>query len=135
MKECFIFINFLCANLLFVYIILYPIKRLIKGITVLEQVSTQNFKFTIIIISILVFIYITVVIVSNLVSKLKTSIFSEKSLMDSLLKDMIENNKKNKDKNNINNIKDRDSLIRGIKKPSCIKIINMAVINLFKMSH
>ncbi len=134
MKECFIFINFLCANLLFVYIILYPIKRLIKGITVLEQVSTQNFKFTIIIISILVFIYITVVIVSNLVSKLKTSIFSEKSLMDSLLKDMIENNKKNKDKNNINNIKDSDSLIRGIKKPSCIKIINMAVINLFKMS-
>ena len=67
MKECFIFINFLCANLLFVYIILYPTKRLIKGITVIEQLHTQNFKYTINIVSILIFVYIIVVFLINLV--------------------------------------------------------------------
>ena len=134
MKECFIFINFLCANLLFVYIILYPIKRLIKGITVIEQLPTQKFKYTIIIVSILIFVYIIVVFLTNLVSKLKNTIFSEKGIMDSLLKDMLENNNMKKDANNKNNIKDGVSLIKGIKKPSCIKIINMTVINIFKMS-
>ena len=45
MKECFIFINFFCANLLFVFLILYPIKRLTKGVTVIEQLPTYKFKF------------------------------------------------------------------------------------------
>lgn len=127
LKEIFIFINFLCANLLFVYLILYPIKRLIKGVTVIEQISTDKFKYVLILASIYVFIYISISFISNLVIKLKNTIFSDKGMMDSLVKEMME---KTKD-NNINN---GVEFIKNIKKPNCIKIISMSVINILKIS-
>ena len=127
LKEIFIFINFLCANLLFVYLILYPIKRLIKGVTVIEQVPTDKFKYVLILASICVFIYISIAFLSNLVIKLKNTIFSDKGMMDSLLKEMVE---KTKD-NNINN---GVEFIKNIKKPNCIKIISISVINILKIS-
>ena len=125
-KECFIFINFFCANLLFVYLVLYPIKRLIRGVTVIEQLPTYKFKFTLIFASVFVFIYITIVFLTNLVGKLKNSIFSEKGMMNSILVDMIQ---KNKDEN-INGM----DIIKNIQKPSCLQVIKMTVFNVFKMS-
>ena len=94
----FYFINFFCANLLFVFLILYPIKRLTKGVTVIEQLPTYKFKFVLIVASILIFIYILVVFLINIVSKLKNTIFSDKGIMDSLLMEMMEK-KKDKDNN------------------------------------
>ena len=126
MKECFIFINFFCANLLFVYLVLYPIKRLIKGVTVIEQLPTHKFKFTLIFASVYVFIYITIVFITNLVGKLKNSIFSEKGMMNSILIDMIQKNKEE----NINGM----DMIKNIKKPSCLKVIKMTIFNIIKMS-
>ena len=130
MKECFIFINFFCANLLFVFLILYPIKRLTKGVTVIEQLPTYKFKFVLIVASILIFIYILVVFLINIVSKLKNTIFSDKGIMDSLLMEMME---KKKDKDN--NVATNDvQFIDNIKRQNCIKIIIMITINIFKMS-
>ena len=126
LKECFIFINFFCANLLFVYLVLYPIKRLIKGVTVIEQLPTHKFKFTLIVGSVYVFIYITIVFITNLVGKLKNSIFSEKGMMNSILVDMIQKNKEE----NINGME----MIKNIQKPSCSKVIKMTIFNVIKMS-
>ena len=126
LKECFIFINFFCANLLFVYLVLYPIKRLIKGVTVIEQLPTHKFKFTLIVGSVYVFIYITIVFITNLVGKLKNSIFSEKGMMNSILVDMIQKNKEE----NINGM----DMIKNIQKPSCLKVIKMTIFNVIKMS-
>ena len=126
LKEIFIFINFLCANLLFVYLVLYPIKRLIKGVTVIEQLPTHKFKFVLIVASVYVFIYITVVFLTNLVGKLKNTIFSEKGMIDSLLVDMIQKNREE----NINSM----DMIKNIKKPGCCKVIKMTLFNVFRMS-
>ena len=126
MKEIFIFINFFCANLLFVYLVLYPIKRLIKGVTVIEQLPTHKFKFVLIVASVYVFIYITVVFLTNLVGKLKNTIFSEKGMIDSLLVDMIQKNREE----NINSM----DMIKNIKKPGCCKVIKMTLFNVFRMS-
>ena len=126
LKECFIFINFFCANLLFVYLVLYPIKRLIKGVTVIEQLPTHKFKFTLIVGSVYVFIYITIVFITNLVGKLKNSILSEKGMMNSILVDMIQKNKEE----NINGM----DMIKNIQKPSCLKVIKMTIFNVIKMS-
>ena len=131
LKELFIFINFSCAILLLVYIIIYPIKRLIKGVTVIEQLPTYQFKHVLIAASVYVFIYILVFFLINLAGKLKNTIFSEKGMMDSLLYEMMENRKdKDNDKNNVNGIE----FIKNIKRPNCIKIISMTVLNVFKMS-
>ena len=100
-KEWFIFINFLCANLLFVYIILYPIKRLVQGLSIIERLIKSKFKTSIILYSIYVFIYIVLSVFINLVSKFKLRIFSEKWMMNSVINEIIENNKK---KNIINEV-------------------------------
>ena len=75
LKESFIFINFFCANLLIVYIFLYPIKRLLQGLSVIEQLPKIKFKSTIIFVSIYVFVYIIIGFFINFVLKIKTSIF------------------------------------------------------------
>ena len=131
-KECFIFINFLCANLLIVYILLYPIKRLLQGLSVIEQLPKIKFKSTIIFVSIYVFIYIILGFFINLVLKLKTSIFSEKGLMNSVLNEMIENKKKEGNNDN-KDIKD-ELLNNNLTKKNYLKIIIYAILNLFKMS-
>ena len=135
-KESFIFINFFCANLLFVYIFLYPIKRLIQGLSVIEQLPKNKFKSTIIFVSIYVFIYIIIGFFINLVLKLKISIFSERGLMNSVLNEMIENNKKNKENNENNENKDinEDLLKNSLTKNNYLKIITYAILNLIKMS-
>ena len=131
LKECFIFINFSCAILLLVYIVIYPIKRLIKGVTVIEQLPTYKFKHVLIAGSVYVFIYILIFFLINLVGKLKNTIFSEKGMMDSLLYEMMEKkNDKDNTTNNVNGIE----FIKSIKKPNCIKIISMTVLNVFKMT-
>ena len=128
-KECFTFINFSCGILLLVYIVIYPIKRLIKGVTVIEQLPTQKFKYVLIFASIYIFIYILIAFLINLVSKLKNSIFSEKEIMNSLMQEMME---KKKEKNNKDNVD--LSLLKDIQKPNCIKIIKMSIVNIFKIS-
>ena len=133
LKEFFIFINFSCGILLLVYILIYPIKRLVKGVTVIEQVPTEKFKYVLIVGSVYVFIYIIIFFFINLVSKLKNSIFSEKGIMDSLLQEMMEKNKENNEGNNDNNNNlNATSLVKSIKKPDCIKIIKMSIMNIIK---
>ena len=129
-KECFIFINFSCGILLLVYLVIYPIKRLVKGVTVIEQLPTYKFKFVLIVVSIYIFIYILIAFIINLVSKLKNTIFSEKGMMDSFLQDMMEKKKDNNNNDNINGM----SFIKNIKSPNCIKVIKMTIVNMFKMS-
>ena len=131
-KECFIFINFLCANLIIVYIFLYPIKRLVQGLSIIEQLPKIKFKSSILFVSIYVFVYILLTIFINLVSKLKSSIFSEKGLMNSVMNEIIENNKKKEDNNENKDI--NESIKKGLKKQNYLKISFFALLNLFKMS-
>jgi ABC-type multidrug transport system fused ATPase/permease subunit len=130
-KECFIFINFLCANLLFVYIILYPIKRLVQGLSIIEQLPKHKFKTTLIIFSVYIFIYIVLTVIINLISKLKLTMFSEKGMMNSVMNEIIENNKK---KGNITNEDIQKQLKEGLNKKNYIKILFYAMLNLIKMS-
>lgn len=130
-KECFIFINFLCANLIIVYILLYPIKRLVQGLSIIEQLPKIKFKSSIIFVSIYVFVYILLTFFINLVSKLKSSIFSEKGLMNSVMNEIIENNRKKEDNEN----KDiNEEIKKGLKKQNYLKIAFFALLNLIKMS-
>lgn len=130
-KECFIFINFLCANLLFVYIILYPIKRLVQGLSVIEQLPKNKFKTTLIFFSVYIFIYIVLTVIINLISKLKITMFSEKGMMNSVMNEIIENNK---NKGNITNEDIQKQLKEGLNKKNYIKILFYAMLNLIKMS-
>ena len=129
-KECFIFVNFLCANLLVVYLLIYPIKRLIQGISIIEQLPKIKFKSTILFISIYVFIYIILGFFINIIFNLKSSIFSEKGMMNSIMNEIIENNKKKVD--NKEDIK--EELKKGLNKKSYCKILFFAMGNLLKMS-
>lgn len=132
-KECFIFINFLCANLIIVYIFLYPIKRLVQGLSIIEQLPKIKFKSSILFVSIYIFVYILLTFFINLVSKLKSSIFSEKGLMNSVMNEIIENNKK-KEEDNTENKDINDEIKKGLKKQNYLKISFFALLNLFKMS-
>ena len=129
-KECFIFVNFLCANLLIVYILIYPIKRLIQGLSIIEQLPKIKFKSTIIIISIYVFAYIILGFFINLVFNLKSSIFSEKGMMNSVMNEIMENNKKK----DISKEDIKEQLSKGLNKKSYCKILIFAFGNLLKMS-
>ena len=130
-KECFVFINFLCANLLIVYLFIYPIKRLIQGLSVIEQLSKDKFKSSLIFFSIYVFIYIILGFFINLILNFKNSIFSEKSLMNSVMNEIIENNK-NKKENEVGDIK--EDIKKSLNKKNYCKIISLALFNLFEMS-
>ena len=132
LKECFVFINFFCANILFVYLILYPIKRLIQGISVIEQLPKDKFKSTLLFFSLYVFIYIIISFFINLIFNLKTSIFSEKSLMNSVMNEIMENNRNKNMDNNNEDIK--DDLKKGLNKKNYCKIIIFAMFNLIRMS-
>ncbi len=121
----------MCANLLFVYIILYPIKRLVQGLSIIEQLPKSKFKMTLIFFSIYVFIYIVLSVFINLVSKLKLTMFSEKGVMNSVMNEIMENNKK---KGNITNEDIQKKLKEGLNKKNYIKILFHAMFNLFKMS-
>ena len=130
-KECFVFINFLCANLLFVYLIIYPIKRLVQGMSIIEQLPKHKFKSALIFFSIYVFIYILLTFFINLVLKLKTSMFSEKGMMSSVMNEIIEKNRK---KDNINNEDIQKQIKESLNKRNYLKFIFYAILNLFKMS-
>ena len=130
-KECFVFINFLCANLLVVYIFLYPIKRLIQGLSVIQQLPKDKFKGSLIFFSVYVFVYILLGFFINLILNFKNSIFSEKSIMNSVMNEIIEN-KKNKKENEEGDIK--EDIKKSLNKKNYCKIIFFALFNLLKMS-
>ena len=151
LRECFIFCNFLCANILFVYLFLYPIKRLVQGMAIIEETTKQKFKTSIIVFSIYVFIYINICFFINLMSNVKNSILSDKGMMNSVINEMMEKNKKmreeenkekneenkndeNKDKKNEKNkkpeIENKMSILKKIPK---LKVISYAFISLFKL--
>ena len=131
LKECFVFINFLCANLLLTYIFLYPIKRLIQGMSIIEQLPKDRFKSTLIFFSIYVFAYIVITFFINLVLNFKSSIFSEKSLINSVMNEMLENNKKKKENGNVNI---EEEIKKSLYKKNYCKIIFFQILNLIKMS-
>lgn len=131
LKECFVFINFLCANLLLTYIFLYPIKRLIQGMSIIEQLPKDRFKSTLIFFSIYVFAYIVITFFINLVLNFKSSIFSEKSLINSVMNEMLENNKKKKENENVNI---EEEIKKSLYKKNYCKIIFFQILNLIKMS-
>ena len=131
LKECFIFINFLCANLLFVYLVLYPIKRLVKGMTVIQQLSKYNFKSTIIFASIYIFAYIIIGYFINLVFGMKFALFSENSIMSSVMDEIIEKNNK-KDPKDTKDIK--EEIKKSLNKKNYWKLLSRALVSLFKMS-
>ena len=131
LKECFVFINFLCANLLLTYIFLYPIKRLIQGMSIIEQLPKDRFKSTLIFFSIYVFAYIVITFFINLVLNFKSSIFSEKSLINSVMNEMLENNKKKKENENVNI---EEEIKKSLYKKNYCKIIFCQILNLIKMS-
>ena len=134
-KECFIFINFLCASLLLVYLLIYPIKRLVQGLSIIEQLPRIRFKSSVIFVSIYIFVYILLSFFINLVLKLKTSIFSESGIMNSVMNDIIESNKKKDENNNNKDIKDiNEEFKKGLKKQNYFKIIFFALMNLVKVS-
>jgi ABC-type multidrug transport system fused ATPase/permease subunit len=132
-KESFAFINFFCANLLLVYLFFYPIKGLMRGISVIEQLPKNQFKSQLLFFSIYVFIYIIISFFINLIFNLKSSIFSEKSLMNSVMNEIMENNR-NKNINNNNNEDIKDDLKKGLNKKNYCRIIIFAIFNLLRMS-
>ena len=131
LKECFIFINFLCASLLVIYIFLYPIKRLIQGMSIIEQLPKERFKATLIFFSLYVFAYIVIGFFINLVLNFKSSIFSEKSLINSVMNEMLINNKKAKGNENVNI---KDEIKKSLNKKNYCKIGFFAILNIIKMS-
>ena len=152
LRECFIFCNFFCANVLFVYLFLYPIKRLVRGMAIIEETTKQNFKTSIIVFSVYIFIYINICFFINLVSGVKNNILSDKGMMNSVINEMIEKNKKmreeenrkkngedkndeNKNKNNEKNKKaEMENKMNILKKIPKLKVLSYAFISLFRLT-
>jgi ABC-type multidrug transport system fused ATPase/permease subunit len=97
-NENYIFINFLCVNLILVYFFIYPINSLLKEKITIKNISQNNCKTIIIIFSTLIYLYIIVTIILNFANKIKNKLFSEKTIFSSTISDFIKD-RNNKDKN------------------------------------
>ena len=136
--ELFIFINFFCINLILIYFILYPINDLLSGTLTIKNNTANKYKTTLIIFSILIYLYIIFTIILNLANKIKNSLFSEQSIFSSVITDIIndkKNNKKNKD-NELDDIieeENEDIYYRTRKKISKTKHILNILLFIFKI--
>ena len=99
--------------------------------SIIEQLPKERFKATLIFFSLYVFAYIVIGFFINLVLNFKSSIFSEKSLINSVMNEMLINNKKTKGNENVNI---KDEIKKSLNKKNYCKIGFFAILNIIKMS-
>lgn len=108
LNEFFIFINFFCVNLIFVYFFIYPINSLLKETLKIKNHSQNEYKIILLIFSILIYLYIIITVILNLANKVKNTLFSENNIFSSTITDFIKDRNNKKYNNNEENSDDEE---------------------------
>ena len=99
-NEIFIFINFFCINLILIFFFIYPINNLLKNSLRIKDTPKNKYKIIIIIFSIIIYLYILFTIILNFTNKIRNSLLSDKSIVSSVITNIIEDKKGKKNTDN-----------------------------------